>query len=175
MNEQDFVRREDRRKNTNETFEGEERRSSRKDRRSQRNLKLVTFYVENDLYGIDISKVQEIIIDQDVFSVPLADSAVSGLSNLRGQVLSVFDIRNALGYKPSAEKKISVGIVIQTDEQPVIFKVDRQGDYLEISDTYFYSAPQTISPMLQESLSGICRLTDQQLLMVLDSDKVVSM
>lgn len=61
---------------------------------------LCTFWVDGHLFGVDVSEVQEIVREQRETPVPLAPKAVRALINLRGQVVSVIDMRRLLS-RPS--------------------------------------------------------------------------
>ena len=50
-----------------------------------------TFYVDGLFFGVDVLRVQEVIRFQEMTRVPLASSVVSGLINLRGQIVTVID------------------------------------------------------------------------------------
>ena len=53
---------------------------------------LATFRLDGDLYGIEVEHVQEVLRSQGLTRVPLAPAAVAGLINLRGQVVSIFNL-----------------------------------------------------------------------------------
>jgi purine-binding chemotaxis protein CheW len=73
----------------------------------------VSFYIEEDLYGIDILLVKEISPVRSVFSVPLAQPEIRGLMNIRGQVVLVMDLAVMFGRPPRP---------IHRESQLVIFK-----------------------------------------------------
>ena len=52
-----------------------------------------TFYVNNMLFGVEVVKVQEVFRAQATTRVPLAPVVVSGLINLRGQIVTAIDMR----------------------------------------------------------------------------------
>ena len=65
--------------------------------------KYLTFALGKEEYGLEILKVREIIKVMDITSVPRTPSYVRGVINLRGQVISVVDLRAKFGM-PSAER-----------------------------------------------------------------------
>ena len=60
-----------------------------------------TFYLDSGLFGIEVLQVQEVIRDQVTTPVPLANSVVSGLMNLRGSIVSCIDLRRRFEMPPA--------------------------------------------------------------------------
>ena len=56
-----------------------------------------TFQLDDLLFGIDVLSVQEIILPQEMTEVPLAPDVISGLINLRGQVVTAINLGRWLG------------------------------------------------------------------------------
>ena len=59
--------------------------------------RLVTFTLDERLFGVEVNAVQEVLRGQPQTRIPLAPDSVSGLINLRGQVLSAVELRARLG------------------------------------------------------------------------------
>lgn len=62
--------------------------------------KYLTFALGREQYGLEILKVREIIAAMDIAAVPRMPAYVKGVINLRGQVISVVDLRARLGMEP---------------------------------------------------------------------------
>ncbi len=62
---------------------------------------LSTFHVGSYLFGVEVALVQEVVRMQVFTPVPLSGPEVSGLINLRGEVLTAIDVRARLGLPPS--------------------------------------------------------------------------
>lgn len=77
----------------------------------------VTFTVGNDLFGIDILLVREINRNLDITQVSRAPDCLRGLLNLRGQIVTVLDLRERLGFEKSEETKSSCCIVLKTSQE----------------------------------------------------------
>ena len=58
-----------------------------------------TFNLDRLWFGIPVERVQEVIASPAVTPVPLAPRAVTGLINLRGQIVTVIDLRRRLGFE----------------------------------------------------------------------------
>ena len=59
-----------------------------------------TFYLDKLLFGVELKTVQEVIRSLEVTQVPLAPQVVSGLINLRGQIVTAVDLRHRLEMEP---------------------------------------------------------------------------
>ena len=66
-----------------------------------KDLQVATFMIGNMLLGIDIQKVQEINRHLETTRVPHAPTCVRGVINLRGEVVTVVDLRSVLGLLQS--------------------------------------------------------------------------
>lgn len=131
-----------------------------------------TFFVDGLFFGIDVQKVQEVIRYQEMTRVPLAPPAVSGLVNLRGQIVPALDLRLRLGLKAREPGVLPLNIVVRTDESAVSFLVDEIGDVLELEDDLYESPPETMPLTARESLLGVYKLRDR-LLLILDTARAV--
>ncbi len=60
-----------------------------------------TFFLEHYFFGVDVRQVQEVFRSHEQTRVPLAPQVVSGLINLRGQIVTVIDLRRRLELRPT--------------------------------------------------------------------------
>jgi purine-binding chemotaxis protein CheW len=132
-----------------------------------------TFYLGDQYLGLDVLRVQEIIRYQEMTHVPLAHPVVRGLINLRGQIVTAIDLRRRLDMPDRPEGELPVNVVVQTPEGAVSLLVDEIGDVLEANERQFERPPETLRGPARELISGAYKL-DGQLLLVLDTDRAVS-
>jgi purine-binding chemotaxis protein CheW len=133
-----------------------------------------TFYVAGQCFGIDVLKVQEIIRYQQMTRVPLANSAVKGLINLRGQIVTAIDLRRRLGVEDRPADQLPMNVVVQTDDGAVSLLVDEIGDVLEVSESAFERPPETLRGAARELIRGAFKLNDR-LMLVLDPEQTVNL
>ncbi len=131
-----------------------------------------TFYVDGSFYGINVMDVQEIIRYQDMTGVPLADSVIKGLINLRGQIVTAIDLRRRLGLKPRSKEDNPMNVIINTNDEAISLLVDEIGDVIEVDDDIFEPPPQNLRGKAKELTTGVYKLKDK-LLMTLDMDKLL--
>ena len=131
-----------------------------------------TFFVDRMMFGVDVVRVQEVIRYQEITPVPLAPGVVSGLINLRGHIVTAIDLRRRLGLPPRGDGELPMNIVVQTSDGTVSFLVDAIDDVIEVDDSTFERAPETVPAATRELIAGIYKL-DRRLLMVLDTDRAL--
>lgn len=132
-----------------------------------------TFLLDGHLFGVPVSSVQEVLKKQDVTTVPLAPQEVSGLINLRGQIVTTLELRARLGLAPRPEDAPAVNVVVRTkDGHAVSLLVDEIGDVMEPGESAFEPAPETVPGHIRALVTSVCKL-DGQLMLVLDTDLAV--
>lgn len=126
---------------------------------------LATFKLDNRLYGVDVSRVQEALRLHTKTPVPHSPRAVAGLVNLRGQVVLLVDLRARLGREPYTDEDEPMMVVVKVDNgEPVSLLVDQVGDVLELDSDQFGPPPPTLEPALRDVVKGVYSLEDGLLL-----------
>jgi len=78
-------------------------------------LQLVTFKLENEEFGVDILKVQEINRMMNITKIPNAPTFIEGVINLRGKIIPIVDLRKRLGFRNGSFDKATRIIVVELD------------------------------------------------------------
>jgi purine-binding chemotaxis protein CheW len=104
--------------------------------------------------------------------VPLAPAEVSGLLNLRGQIVVTVDLRVRLGLPQRPADAPSVNVVVRTHEGTVSLLVDQIGDVLEPAEATFEVVPDTVPSALRDVVDRVCKL-DGELMLALDTERAV--
>ncbi|MSR63060.1 MAG: chemotaxis protein CheW [Planctomycetes bacterium] len=133
---------------------------------------LCTFHLERLFFGVSVQEVQEVIRYQEMTPVPLAPSVVSGLINLRGQIVTAIDLRRRFGMPDRETGRLPMNVVVRTDEGPVSLLVDEIGDVLEADGDHFEAVPPTLSKEMHELLRGVYKVKGA-LLLVLDTGRAL--
>jgi purine-binding chemotaxis protein CheW len=131
-----------------------------------------TFRLDAHLFGIPVDTVQEVLRHQAMTVVPLAPAEVSGLLNLRGQIVVTVDLRVRLALPPRSADAPTVNVVVHTHEGTVSLLVDQIGDVLGPADGAFEPVPETVPAALREVVDRVCKL-ERELMLVLDTDRAV--
>ncbi len=99
-------------------------------------LQLVTFKLESEEFGVDILKVQEINKMMNITKIPNAPFFIEGVTNLRGKIIPIVDLRKKLGFESREYDKATRIIVVELDGLVIGFVVDSVSEVLRIpSDT----------------------------------------
>ncbi len=131
-----------------------------------------TFHLADHYFGIDVLKVQEVVLARELTRVPLAPAAVLGLMNLRGQIVTTIDLRRRLGLPDRPADREAVNVVVRTDDGPVGLVVDEIGDVVAAPATVYENLPETLRGLSRELMLGVYKL-DGRLLVVLDVARTV--
>jgi purine-binding chemotaxis protein CheW len=138
--------------------------------------KYLTFALGKEEYGLEILKVREIIGYMDVTSVPRTPEFVKGVINLRGQVISVIDLRSKFAMEAAerteqtciivveircGQRKLSTGIV-----------VDRVSEVLNIAQDCIEEAPSFGTSVDTAFILGMGKI-GANVKILLDIDKVL--
>jgi purine-binding chemotaxis protein CheW len=135
---------------------------------------ICTFELDNYLFGIDVSVVQEVLRHQPMTPVPLTTNVIAGLINLRGQIVTTIDLRARLEFGPRTEDDKPMNVVISTDEAPVSLLVDRIGDVIDVTDVPFETPPETVVGVARDLILGAYKL-ENRLLLVLDIVRTIDL
>jgi purine-binding chemotaxis protein CheW len=133
-----------------------------------------TFFLDGYLFGTPVPQVQEVIRYQAMTRVPLAPDVVSGMINLRGQIVSAIDLRKRLGLKDRPADQLPMNVVMRTNEGAVSLLVDEIGDVIEVEEEALESPPETLQGFAREVVQGVYKLSGR-LLLALDIDRIVDL
>ncbi len=129
-----------------------------------------TFYLDKLLFGVNLEKVQEVIRYLEITQIPLAPRVVSGLMNLRGQIVTGLDLRRRLDLPDRTDSAAPMNVVIRSADGAVSLLVDEIGDVVEVTDESFERPPETLHGKVREVILGVHKL-DKQLMHVLNTEK----
>lgn len=133
-----------------------------------------TFYIEHLFFGVPVDHVQEVVRHQEMSRVPLAPPEVSGLINLRGQIVTAIDLRRRLRLQASVSDKRPMNVLIKTPEGAVSLLVDQIEDVLEVPEEGVERPPETLQGEVRSIITGACKLKDR-LLLLLDTQKTIEL
>ena len=134
-------------------------------------LQLVTFKLENEEFGVDILKVQEINRMLTITKIPNAPPFVEGVINLRGKIIPIVDLRKRLGFNSRAYDKSTRIIVVELDGLILGFIVDSVSEVLRVSESTVEPPPSIMGGIESDYIEGVGKL-DNRLLILLELGKV---
>jgi purine-binding chemotaxis protein CheW len=133
-----------------------------------------TFYLDKLLFGVELKGVQEVIRLLEMTKVPLAPGVVSGLINLRGQIVTAVDLRRRLELEPAPPDIQPMNVVVRSEDGSVSLLVDEIGDVVEVDESSFEPPPETLRGSVRSMIVGVHKLNDR-LMLVLDIEKACHM
>jgi purine-binding chemotaxis protein CheW len=131
-----------------------------------------TFLVDGQMFGTPVARVQEVIQRHVMTAVPLAPEVVTGMLNLRGQIVCVIDLRRRLQLPDRAADETAMSVVVRTNQGTVSLLVDEIGDLIEVTNEALERPPETLQGVAREVIEGVYKLPDR-LLLALDVNRVV--
>lgn len=131
-----------------------------------------TFYLEGHCFGVNVLEVQEVFRYQEMTAVPLSPPTITGLINLRGQIITAIDLRRIMCLEDRDEEAMPMNVVVRTPDGVVSLLVDAIGDVLEVPQEMHEKPPENLQSPLRELVKGVYKLQGK-LLLILDTEKVV--
>jgi purine-binding chemotaxis protein CheW len=136
-------------------------------------LEISSFYLGDALMGVPIDQIEEINHQFDLTPVPHTPAYVRGLINLRGQVVTVIDLRVALGLEPADQTRQSCNVVVRSRGEQIGIAVDRIADVVRTRWADVEPSPANVAGVDGQYFRGICKLPEG-LLVILDVEKILS-
>ena len=135
-------------------------------------LQLVSFGLADEVYGIEITKVREIILISEITQIPQTPHYVKGLINLRSTVIPVIDLRSFFGLPEGEKTDESRIMVLQAGGKTVGIMVDAVSEVLRVKKDQIVPPPPTVAGLGREYITGLVKL-DKQLLILLNTEKIL--
>ena len=135
--------------------------------------KFLTFVLNDEVYGIEILKVREIIGLMDVTSVPQTPDYMKGVINLRGKVIPVIDLRLKFSMPEEEHTQETCTIVVEVDNTSIGIIVDKVSEVMEIKGDEIEAAPQFGQGIDTNFIMGLGK-TKETIVILLDIAKVLS-
>ena len=134
--------------------------------------RFLTFTLEENVYGIPIKFVTEIIGMQTITSVPETPEYLKGIINLRGKIVPLIDVRLKFGKKEIEYNERTCVIVVDVEGLSVGLIVDMVDDVLTIPDDKIAPPPVGTGGYDNRYIEGIGQ-TDSQVLLLLDAERIL--
>ncbi len=134
---------------------------------------LVVFDLADEHYGVDIGAVESIIKMQPITGVPHTPVFVEGVTNLRGAVLPVIDLRKRFGLPAREATKDTRIVVVEMNGETVGMVVDAVSEVLSVPDEDVEPPPSLVSTVESVFIIGIAK-SDERLVILVDLSQVLN-
>ena len=139
---------------------------------SENVVEYVTAMIGGQLFGLPISRVQDVFVPERLTRVPLAGPDIAGLLNLRGRIVTVIDMRRRLDLpaQQGAGRPMAVGVEHKGELHGLL--IDEIGEVLKLPAASREDNPVNLDARLARVSAGVHRL-DGRLLVILDVERVL--
>jgi purine-binding chemotaxis protein CheW len=144
------------------------------DNADTKTIEYVTVTLDDQLFGLPISRVQDVFVPDRLTRVPLSPPEIAGVLNLRGRIVTAIDMRCRLGLPARDGKTLAIAVGIELKGESYGLLVDAVGEVMKLPKDGCEAKPANLDARLAEVAAGVYRL-DGQLLVVLDIDRVFDM
>jgi purine-binding chemotaxis protein CheW len=134
---------------------------------------IVAFRVGEEVFGLEIGNVREVIEYREVTPVPRAPEFVAGIISLRGAILPVVDLRKRIGMEPTEPGPETVILVLEVDGRRVGLVADRILDILKAGPERALRTKERKGAVAQEYIQEILKVEDR-VVILLRVDKLIS-
>ncbi len=136
-------------------------------------VELATFYIGEALCGMDILNVQEINKLMDMTKVPQAPTYVTGILNLRGQIVTIIDLGKKLGLACTEQNESARNIIVNSENEYIGLLVSSISDVVEAHWDKVEDPPANIGGVQGAFFKGVFK-TQDRLIGILDVNKVLA-
>ncbi len=140
---------------------------------SEAQRQIVAFRVGEEVFGLEIGNVREVIEYREVTPVPRAPEFVAGIISLRGAILPVVDLRKRIGVEPTEPGPETVILVLEVDGRRVGLVADQILDILKAGPERALRTKERKGAVAQEYIQEILKVEDR-VVILLRVDKLIS-
>ncbi|MCB9989984.1 MAG: chemotaxis protein CheW [Rhodospirillales bacterium] len=135
-------------------------------------MQILTLYMGDQKFGVPILKVQDVLQSQKLASVPMAESYIEGVMNLRGRIVTAINLRKRIEGKNLADNDNAMNVVIEAYTELYSILVDRVGEVLTLNKDDVEEAPLTLDSGWRQVIQGVYQ-RGEEIILMLDVDKII--
>ncbi len=148
-------------------------RNAKADPRGTQGQALVTLTVADQLCGVPVLSVRDILGGQPITRIPLAPPDIAGSLNLRGRIVTAIDLRRRLGVPAAPVGMPRMSVVTEQGGDLYALLVDQVIEVMTPPESSFERNPPSLPPSWVEFCDGIYRLQNR-LMVVLDIRRILA-
>jgi len=133
--------------------------------------KFTIFKIGDEIFGIGIESVVEILKVQKIFTIPGLPEFLSGVMSVRGNIVPVIDLRRRFGIKPSGNKERI--IIVRYGQEKISFLVDDIKEILSLSPEQIRTPPSIFKGFKTEYLTGLGK-HGERIIILLNIDSLLT-
>ncbi|MCT4563519.1 MAG: chemotaxis protein CheW [Maledivibacter sp.] len=133
----------------------------------------VLFKINNEVYGIDVMEIREIAPYQKIDQIPNAPLHIVGVTNFRGQITPVINIKELFNFNNKITKDERL-IVVSRDKKQIGFLVDKACGILKLKEEEIEKSSQIIVELNEDFISGIGK-KDDKLIFIINLSRIIEL
>lgn len=137
-------------------------------------LQYVVFNLNQEEFGIYIMKVKEVISYEEPAYIPNSPNFIEGVINYRGKVIPVINLKKRFEMKKTDIPADAKVIVISFNNREIGFVVDDVTRTIRLREEAIDSMPDTIETISRRFITGIGRIDDKRLIILLNLHNVLT-
>lgn len=134
----------------------------------------VTMRLGQQLFGISVLAVQDVMRHQQIAPIPLAPEVIAGSLNVRGRIVTAYDMRRRLGLPAFGDLEKIMMVVVDFQHELFALMVDAVGDVLTLPMSSFEKVPANMDSSWRAVAAGVFKL-EKELLVILDVANVINL
>jgi purine-binding chemotaxis protein CheW len=127
---------------------------------------LVSFFLSEEEYAIDVRLVQEIIRVTEITQVPRAPEFIKGVINLRGRIIPVIDLKRKLGLGEVEVARQTRVVVVRLRDRLIGLLVDGASQVLKVPISTIEAAPEEVVEIDANYIRGVAKLAERLIILV---------
>ncbi|MBL7158761.1 MAG: purine-binding chemotaxis protein CheW [Candidatus Omnitrophica bacterium] len=141
-------------------------------KKKEKTIRVLVFSLGGENYCVGIADTKEVIRPPDITRVPMAPEFVVGIINLRGEIISILDIRHFFGLSVKEKTKDMRVIISDVTGSAIGIMADEVKDTIEIEESVIQPPISTLKGRLAEYTKGQTRV-GKDILILLDLGKIL--
>jgi purine-binding chemotaxis protein CheW len=138
----------------------------------EKTVQLVVFRLAQEWYGIEITKLREAMKIDKITYLPSSPTYIAGIVNLRGNILSVTDLKGIFGLSQEDLTDKTRVIAIESGILQTGLLVDEVAEAIEVPISKIEPTLPTVAPGISEYIEGQCKV-DDKLIAILNVEKIL--
>jgi len=136
-------------------------------------LQWVTFRLGDEIYGVNVMQVKEVLRYSEIAPVPGAPSFVLGIINLRGSVVTVMDTCQRFDIETGEISDSTRIMILEVDGHVIGILVDAVSEVVYLRQSEIEPSPNVGNDESSKFIQGVCNKNDTLLILV-DLDRLLS-
>ena len=136
-------------------------------------IRWIAFQLGDEIYGVEVKRVREILRINNILPVPGAPDYVLGITNIRGSVVTVVDGRKRINLQPIDYTDATRMIVLESEDDIVAIVVDNVADVIDLPESSIDSNPKLKTKQGSKYIDGVVSHSDG-LIIILNAERFIT-